>query len=631
MYITVRSQNDNTPSISGPSSATIAENSSIGTTVLTMTASDADLGNDGVLTYSIVGGNTGDVYGVVASTGVVYLASTLDYETTNTYNLVVKVMDGGNTVLSATSTVTISLTDVNDNSPNCSSPPYIFAVNEQTSATPVTITTLSCSDVDTGTTLQYAITAGNSESCFHLHSSSGVLTTSCALDYDNGSQHYALVTTVTDGTYTSTVTITINLTPVNEATPTFGSAVSITVDEDTAPGTHLASYVAGDTDASPHGVQLYDITSVTNSGSSLFAVDKTNGSVYLAQTLDYETSQTYTITVEASDGSNTGTGTITVNLRDINDIPPSCSPATHATTIPEGSALGTVVVADLSCSDGDAGTTLVYSTSSNPGPIKFATSATGGVVSLVVSDTLDYETVAFYQLSITVSDGVTSATVSVAVNVGNVNEAGPVFNPVDYTVTKSEATAVGTVIATVVATDADTDTIMYSFVTTYAGFMVDASTGAISLATNLDYESATSHQLIVKASDGTLHATATVSITVVDADESTFTTSSTPTTSTSSSSSCPPFYETTLGIGMMAGVGAVALVGLGVLVAGIVKLARASSAMKTGSAKLIKSSKVVDKVPDSRKARHNAWTKGSFMRDDPFAARPAPGHRSHFF
>ncbi|XP_060066225.1 protocadherin Fat 1-like [Ylistrum balloti] len=625
VYVTVTSKNDNTPSISGPSTATVSEDSAAGTTVCTMTASDADEGSDGTLFYSITGGNTGGVFGVSSTGGIVHLTETLDFETTASYELIIEVTDGGTSALTATSTVTITVSDVNDNSPSCSSAPYVYSVNEQTSATPVTVTTLACTDGDTGTSLQYAITSGNSETCFAMDASTGVLTTACTLDYDTGSQSYALVTTVTDGTFTSTVTLAINVVPVNEFTPSFGSSSTVTIAESTDVGTSILSYAASDSDVSPHNVEKYEIASVTNSGSNFFAVDMTSGDIYLSQAIDFETTQTYVIIVEATDGDDlTGTGTVTVSITDVNDNTPSCSPTAHVASVSETAALNTVLIADLSCSDGDAGTSLVYTVTSQPVSTHFDVSNTAGVASLVVNGALDYETTSYYDLSISVTDGSTSATVIVAVNIGNVNEAGPVFNPTTYDVTFSEATSIGSVLATVTATDADTDTITYSFVTSYSGFTIDSSIGTISLATSLDYETATSHVLLVHADDGNLSSTATITITVTDVTETSSTASSSSSSSSSTTSSCASstksscasIFESVTGIAVLGGAGAVALIGISTLIAGIVKL-RSASSLAPGSAKLTKVGKVQDKTPE----RPQAWTSGK-SKVDPFTGRP---------
>lgn len=88
----------------------------------------------------------------------------------------------------------------------------------------------------------------------------------------------------------------------------------------------------------------------------------------------------------------------------------------------------------------------------------------------------------------------------------------------------AEDKAVGDSIISVSASDSDSvDTsdgqIQYSFVTSYPNFQIDADSGTILLRTSLDRESVDSYVLLVKASDGSLSATATVSVTVTDAND----------------------------------------------------------------------------------------------------------------
>ena len=64
----------------------------------------------------------------------VQVKNTLNRERTQTYDLVVKVHDNGNTKLTATTTVSITVTDVNDNSPVWGSNTYSFTVTENVAA-----------------------------------------------------------------------------------------------------------------------------------------------------------------------------------------------------------------------------------------------------------------------------------------------------------------------------------------------------------------------------------------------------------------------------------------------------------------------------------------------------------------
>lgn len=92
----------------------------------------------------------------------------------------------------------------------------------------------------------------------------------------------------------------------------------------------------------------------------------------------------------------------------------------------------------------------------------------------------------------------------------------PEFGSDAYSFTVAENAAVGSAAGTAAATDADGDSITYSISAGNAGgeFAIDAATGAITLASALDYEKAASHALTVTANDGNHAGTDTASVTV---------------------------------------------------------------------------------------------------------------------
>ena len=63
---------------------------------------------------------------------------------------------------------------------------------------------------------------------------------------------------------------------------------------------------------------------------------------------DYETTQSYNITITASDGSLNSTQNFTIQVVDVNEVPTNIT--LSSTTIDENAAIGTVI-ADLSCND----------------------------------------------------------------------------------------------------------------------------------------------------------------------------------------------------------------------------------------------------------------------------------------
>ncbi len=102
-------ENNHSPEISNTSAVSLAENVSTGTSVATVSASDAE---SETITYAITAGNTGNAFTINSSTGAITTAAALDYETTTSYSLTITATDAfGN---ATTTTQTVNVTDVNE-------------------------------------------------------------------------------------------------------------------------------------------------------------------------------------------------------------------------------------------------------------------------------------------------------------------------------------------------------------------------------------------------------------------------------------------------------------------------------------------------------------------------------------
>ncbi|MBC6410329.1 MAG: cadherin domain-containing protein, partial [Ekhidna sp.] len=134
---------------------------------------------------------------------------------------------------------------------------------------------------------------------------------------------------------------------------------------------------------------------------------------------------------------------------------------------------------------------------------------------LVVNDDLDFETTQSYTLKVSVSDGELSATADITVNVTDVDE-GPAI--ADQTFSVAEDAATGIVVGTVKATG---DNLTFSITSGNTGdvFAIAGSTGAITVAGALDFETSPTYTLKVSVSDGTLSDMADITINVTDVDE----------------------------------------------------------------------------------------------------------------
>ncbi|CDQ63345.1 unnamed protein product [Oncorhynchus mykiss] len=172
--IKVQDINDNEPKfLNGPYSARVPEMSPVGTSVVTVVATDADdptYGNSARVIYSILEGQP--YFSVEPKTGVVKTAlPNMDREARDQYLLVIQAKDmvgqmGG---LSGTTSVMVTLTDVNDNPPHFSRKSYQFSMSESLPVASVVakIKTLD-SDVGPNAEMEYRIVDGDGLGLFRI-------------------------------------------------------------------------------------------------------------------------------------------------------------------------------------------------------------------------------------------------------------------------------------------------------------------------------------------------------------------------------------------------------------------------------------------------------------------------------
>uniref|UniRef100_A0AAZ1X8M7 Cadherin domain-containing protein n=1 Tax=Oreochromis aureus TaxID=47969 RepID=A0AAZ1X8M7_OREAU len=172
--IRVQDINDNPPVFDeGPYSATVPEMANIGTSIIQVTATDADdptYGNSAKLVYTLVQGQ--QYFSVDPQTGILRTAvPDMDRETQDQYLVVLQAKDMGGHLggLSGTTTVTVRLTDVNDNPPRFTQSMWSFSVSEL--AIPgAEIGRISATDADLGENakLEYTILEGESGDTFNI-------------------------------------------------------------------------------------------------------------------------------------------------------------------------------------------------------------------------------------------------------------------------------------------------------------------------------------------------------------------------------------------------------------------------------------------------------------------------------
>lgn len=152
--------NEHAPAFSQSSyNLTISENTAIGTIVLSVTATDSDVGSQGELAFSL---SSGSPFYIDEVSGAIVVKQALDYEAVTSYLLTVIATDGDlASPKSSSVNVTVMLRDENDNAPTFTPTVYSVTIAEDT-AVFTNILNLTSADADSGTNGQFlmAITSG---------------------------------------------------------------------------------------------------------------------------------------------------------------------------------------------------------------------------------------------------------------------------------------------------------------------------------------------------------------------------------------------------------------------------------------------------------------------------------------
>ena len=278
-------------------SASISEDAAIGALVDTVDATDPD---EDVLFYAIAAGDPNGKFSI-NNEGKITVAASLNYETQATYTLTVHVTDVEEL---DEATVTINLIDVAE-APVFSPDTYTFSIAEDAN-NGASVGTVLATDPQNDV-LFYAIASGDPNGKFSIDNN-GKITVADSLDFEAAAT-YTLEVHVTDVEFLDEATVTINVTNVNEA-PTFDNPVySFDVSEASPTGTLVGTVSATD----PEGASLtFSITGGDPSGD--FSIDS-NGKITVTGTLDYDTTSTYSLTIQVTDGVFTDTVTVMINVQ----------------------------------------------------------------------------------------------------------------------------------------------------------------------------------------------------------------------------------------------------------------------------------------------------------------------------
>ncbi|MFN9720382.1 MAG: beta strand repeat-containing protein, partial [Planctomycetota bacterium] len=511
----------------------IAELSLQGTPVgITVSATDADATTNAI-TWSL-DDNAGGRFQIHATTGVITVGATaLNYESATSYSVIARATSAD--LSTTTLTLTIQLTDVNEFpiSAVLDVNPAVNQVAENAATGTIIGMTAFASDADgTTNTITYTLD-DNAGGRFAINSLTGVVTVAdgTLLNYENATSHAITVrATSADGSF-STRSETVSLLDMDEfdASPiTDSNSVADAVDENAANGTVVGLTASSfDSDGTTNTITY----SLDNNAGGRFTIHASTGVVTVANgsLLNYENATSHVITVRATsaDGSMQVRNFV-IAIRDVNEfaLTPISDINGATDAVLENASNGTTVGITAFASDADGSTNSVTYTLDHSAGGRFAINAATGVVTVANGALLNYEASTSHTIVVrgTSADG-SFSTRTYSIALGDVDE----FDVTPITDTNAsldlvaENAANGTVVgltANAFDSDGTTNTITYSLDNNAGGrFAIHATTGVVTVAdgTQLDYEAAPSHQIMVRATsaDGST-TTRTFTINLID-------------------------------------------------------------------------------------------------------------------
>lgn len=541
--ITVVDVNSHAPIFSSPSGYTTDILEGVGgvgvVSNLALIATDLDCGDTERLRYSIVDGDTSpSTFGIDQISGHLSVIRALDREVTQTLVLTISVSDMHNPPRITTTTVSITVLDINDNPPTFSQiSGYAFAVDEtqscgSSSCQQIGVIVASDPDLGLSGSVAYHVTSVHPPSAngtFGLDATSGALvlnTNVCHFRTPNVS----LIVNATDQSapfHSVQTTIFVAITPINVFEPVFGHQGVLTV-----------SVLEQETNVTIHGVNATNADcdganslrfSITSTGVP-FAIDSVTGVISSTEPLDREVSSFFSLVVVANDGElpvpKTATTQVEIQVLDVNDNAPifdessyvhylgcpitlffadSLSPRRYAVATTQSTPLGSTIIG-VRATDLDFGplnnlvrySILSVQNSTDCSAILCGPAVTGvstpfnidAVSGLITTRILLSDNIftSKYDVLVVATDSGSpslSSNVSVRVTIGAVIDTAPQFNQSVFSVSIAENPPFDDVFITVTASDGSPGSSPIAYSLSPQGnedglFTVSAATGRLS-------------------------------------------------------------------------------------------------------------------------------------------------------
>ncbi|XP_069491738.1 cadherin-15 [Ambystoma mexicanum] len=349
LTIVVVDQNDNRPVFKNINiTGHVLEGSTPGTYVTKAEATDADdpQTDNGALRYSIIEQDSPQMFSIDKDTGVIRTVQVgLDREIVDRYNLTIQVGDMSGIGLTTSATAVIYVGDINDNPPEFTQQKFVMEVMEQT--VDVDIGRVSVQDKDlrgSPNWLAKYIILLNTDPLgdFAIRTdpvtNDGILSVVKPLDHEAQEQVELTIMVLNENdlsrfapkTTRSLATVLVKVRDMNEPPFFRENPKVVSIKEGSMAGSEITRYTATDPDIKQPQTLSYKIE---QDPAEWLIVDRDSGAIHAKKDIDRKSpflqGSWYKALIIASDNADpprTATGTLSIEILEVNDSPPHLFP-----------------------------------------------------------------------------------------------------------------------------------------------------------------------------------------------------------------------------------------------------------------------------------------------------------------